>query len=339
MKFSLKILALVIIAASTFSLISCAGPAGFSYQNVSITISGVECSDCPGIFWNPAYPVPGGSVYGGGGTGQGGGSSLDVPGSVLLQTNQSEGSTTLFTAQVINAPANITWAIYPTPNIGIPNPVPTGTGYPVGESGNAYGSLAVVSGTTVIYTAPGPPVFSGAALVQAEAMGIPQGDVMLVGTVPSNPAVPSQVATVTQLIQIFNGASSTGPPTLYLNPATPTNPSGLTDSVVTVPHGTSFQFYGGVVGAPPCTTAAACANISATAPMYTTDNTPIWSVGFVVSGTYPGNAVAGGSTAEGTITQTGLYTAPATVPAAQPVIVLSAHISTSTTKTAYITVN
>ena len=39
MKLGLRILAVAVIAATSISLIGCAGPAGFSYQNVSITLS------------------------------------------------------------------------------------------------------------------------------------------------------------------------------------------------------------------------------------------------------------------------------------------------------------
>ena len=40
MKLCLKILALATIAATTYSMVSCAAPASFSYQNVAITLVG-----------------------------------------------------------------------------------------------------------------------------------------------------------------------------------------------------------------------------------------------------------------------------------------------------------
>jgi len=51
------------------------------------------------------------------------------------------------------------------------------------------------------------------------------------------------------------------------------------------------------------------------------------------------NGVPGGNAAFGTISSTGLYTAPATIPATQPVVVLSSEISPTVTAYAYITIN
>src|ERR1700729_3816292 len=58
MKLCLKILAVVIIAASTYSIIGCSAPAGYSYSNVSIALT-VACSDCSrGLPLKPAFPSP-----------------------------------------------------------------------------------------------------------------------------------------------------------------------------------------------------------------------------------------------------------------------------------------
>ena len=145
MKLCLKILAVAVIAASTYSLTGCAAPPSFSYQNVSIAISG-QCADCENsgtvLLYNPAYPQP------------------PNPGSVAyMPPGGGQGGETLFTAVVTNAPqSNVSWAIYPTPNLtGIDN-LPTGTSAPVTESGSGVGQLTAVSGNTLYYTAPsGPP--------------------------------------------------------------------------------------------------------------------------------------------------------------------------------------
>ena len=80
-------------------------------------------------------------------------------------------------------------------------------------------------------------------------MGIPQGDVLLQASVSNNPANPASVTTFSQLIQIYNT------PGTYLTPKSPTVPAGVTTPAVTVARNTSFAFYGGTVGAAPCTTA------------------------------------------------------------------------------------
>ncbi len=326
MKFSLKILAIAVIAATTCSLTSCSAPSGFSYSNIGIAIS-ITCSDCPaGIVYNPALPQPPAS-----------GSAVYVP-------TAGEGGTILLTAAVTNAPpANVTWTIYPQPNLTIPNQPPTSTTGSPGAGTSSVGSFntpgninsSTATGANVYYSQGGIPVYSGAALQQAEALGIPQGDVLIVASVPSDPNNPSATVSTSQLVQVFNG-SSPAPPTVYLSPVTPTTPAGLTDSVAFVPRGTSFQFYGGAVGDPPCVTSAACGSN----PLNTTDNTVTWEVGGTVA-----TVVPGGSTTYGTISSTGLYTAPVAIPptnspllAGQVVVICASHALSTVTKIAYVTV-
>ncbi len=318
MKLSLKILAIATIAASTYSLTGCAGPPSFSYQNVGITMT-AKCADCVGAGISVLY-------------------SSQQPG-VVLMASGGEGGTTEFIASVTDAPANVTWAIYPTPNLGTPNPPPTGSSTPVVESSSSVGLLNAASGSTAYYSTNGVPFYTGAALVQAQNMqytitsptgvqtpmvGIPQGDVLLRATVPSNPDDPTAVATYDQLIQVFNSNLPSVPST-YLTPREPSQPGGLTEPVVTVARGTSYQFYGGTYGAAPtCTTSSTCA----------TDNTSIWEVG-----SSPATAVAGGSATYGTITDTGLYTAPATIPAGPIEVIIASHKTTTVYSYAYIAVD
>ena len=338
MKLGFKILALATIAATTYSMVSCSAPQSFSYQNIAITLS-VQCGDCPTPAYNPLFPAP--AVSG----------QPAPPGSVVLEPNTGQGGTYLFTANVTNAPANITWTLYPTPNLGTPNPPPTGTSTPVGESGSSVGTLQVASGNTVYYADASPPVYSGAALQQAQSgagvpqglcmsvtMCIPQGMVLLVASVPSDPNNPSATVSAGQFIQIFGGSNAQGPPSVYLTPSTPTTPAGLTNPVATVTHGGgTYQFVGGVVGAAPCITATACAAIGPNIPLNYTDNAPIWEVG--PSPYSLTTAVPGGDATYGTISPTGLYTAPATVPPVQPVVILVSHLVPTVSKYAYVGVN
>lgn len=321
MKLCFKILAIAVTAASTYSLTGCAAPASFSYQNVSLSLA-ASCADCANsgiiVFYNPAYPQP------------------PNPGSVVLMPpGGGQGGNTVFTATVVNAPAtNLTWTIYPQPNLGsITNP-PTGTSVPVGESGSSVGTISAASGATALYSAPsGPPIYSGAALLQAQALGIPQGDVLLVASVPSNPSDPSAMASISQLIQIFTG------PTPYLTPHTNTQPAALISPVLTLPRNASYQFTGGVVGAVPCTSTVVCTTQGFTA-LYSTDNVALWEVcpaPFALT-----TCIQGGNPVLGTITQTGLYTAPAAIPNPQPIILVTSHLSPTVTNTsnyAYIAIN
>jgi hypothetical protein len=355
MKLCMKIFAIAIIAASTYSLIGCAAPSSFTYSNVNITLSAI-CTDCPqGVTFDPNNP------------------------GVMTVSNQGEGGTIVYTAAVTNAPPNLTWTLYPNPNLVDPAPYATGSGLPVGEqgAGQNVGVIAVASGNTAAYQVGNIPIYTGAALLQANSMqytitytkqtmtqegvpqittvnvpmtGIPQGNVLMGVSVPSNPDNPSQVFTAYQLMTIYNGQNSAA--SVYLVPSTPTSPTGLTDSVVTVPHSiaagpgvtavtNTYQFYGGAVGAGPCLTAASCSTQpAALQAIGSMDNTVIWEVGNNATATScPGSAVAGGSTAWGTISTTGLYTAPTAIPSGTTCVVLVSHLTTSATKTAYITIN
>jgi hypothetical protein len=318
MKPCLQILAIVIVAAALISLIGCAAPATFNYSNVTISLTYTQCAaNCIGaVLFGPANPT-----------------TLITPGP------SSSGCVNVFAA-VTNAPANITYTLYPTPSLVEPTP-PSGTSTAIGEQSSAVGTVNYANGTTNFFCAPGVvPVYKGAALQQAQSLGIPQGDVLLIAGVPNNANTASSscvlptspgCAIFSQLIQIYNEAGATGPPTVALFPATPT---GYTNSVVTVTHGTSFQFNGFAVGAPPCLGAAACLINGVQYPIDSTDNKVNWLVGPTTA-----TAVLGGSTTYGTISSTGLYTAPAAVPPSQPVIVMQSDLVSTITAFAYITVN
>jgi len=334
MKLCLKILAIVIVAASVVSLIGCAAPSHFSYSNVTLSLSYTPCYDnCPALTYNPA--------------------NLDA---LVTSGPGASGCDNVF-ATVTNAPANITYTLYPTPSLVIPKPSGTTEyGQPVGPVGNInYGN-----GTTNFYCAPGTlPIYTGAALEQAQAMGIPQGDVMLVAGVPNNPNTPSSscvlptspgCTTFVQLFQIYNQGSPTGPPTVELFPSTP---SGYITSAVTLntrPPSAScpacqnqFQFNGFAVGAPPCLSSTACLINGTAYPLFTTDNKVLWLAGPGGTTGTAGTAINGGNATYGTITSTGLYTAPAAVPPGstsypQVLVVAQAEIVPTQTVTAYVTI-
>jgi hypothetical protein len=342
MKLCSKIVAPCLISAAA-AIVGCAGPTQYSYQNVNVQLS-AECSDCAtiGQQYNPAYPAPSTS------------SGIAPAGSVLLMPNAGQGGTTTFTAHVTNAPANVTWTLYPTPNLeGVTlyptcsiTPSSTTTSCVPTESASKVGTITVASGNTAYFGQNGLPVYTGAALQQAQSLGIPQGDVLLVASVPADPNNPATVATASQLIQIY------GTTTVYLTPRTPTNPSGLTNPVVTVARNAQFQFVGGAVGAPPCNglgplTSGGCGSGTGALSNFSTDNTVNWYTGpgSCGSGTPPATAVLGGSTVFGTITQTGLYTAPAAIPtstygtAGQAAIYVQSHLSPSVTACANVGIN
>ena len=343
MKLRSKIVAPCVLSAAA-ALVGCAGPTQYSYKNVSVQLS-AECSDCAtiGEHYNPAYPMPT-PVTG-----------IAPAGSVLLMPNAGQGGTTTFTAHVTNAPANVTWTLYPTPNLAGITIYPTCTITPSStttscvptESSSQVGTINVASGNTAYFGQNGVPVYSGAALQQAQAMGIPQGDVMIVASVPADPNNPTTVATASQLIQLYNTA-----PSVYLTPKTPTNPSGLTNPVVTVARNTQFQFVGGAVGAPPCngpgpTNAGGCGSGTGALPNFSTDNTVNWYTGPgpCVSGVPPATAVLGGSTVFGTVTTTGLYTAPAAIPtstygtAGQAAVYVQSHLAPAQSACANVGIN
>ena len=358
MKLCLKILAIVATAATTYSLVSCAAPSSFSYQNVTISFI-AQCTDCPaGITFNPQYPTT---------TNNGTESNTSVipAGAVMTMPNTGEGGTVELLATVTNAPAtSLTWQIYPQPNLTGITTLPTGTGDPEGESGSSVGSFVTpggsnttATGPNVYYTTGGPPVYSGAALAQANAMGIPQGMFLIVASLPSNPDVPSAVATASLLIQPYGGSTAQGPPSAYLTPHTPTTPAGLVNPVVTVAHnpnllstpsviatGGQYQFYGGVVGAAACLTVSNCIIGGVQYPLYTVDNTAVWEVGpapFSLSTAFP-CTTPGPACPFGTITSTGLYTAPAAIPSAgltpasEVVVVVVSQLVTTVDSYAYV---
>jgi hypothetical protein len=347
MKLCLKIFAIATIAALTYSMIGCAAPAGFSYQNIGITLNQFCTYSCSAVTYDPNTIPP-------------------LSTSNTYYAWEIGANDYFFTANVVNAPANFTWALYPTENLVEPAD-PTGNGTGEASAGATDGSFYVGpnnSGPTVIYLPPGSPIYSGAALQQAEnfkyttsyttqAMsvngvpslrtvtaaqtGIPMGYVLLAVSVPSNPSDPTQNYTYYQLMEITSGFST------FLIPSTPTNPSGLTTPAVTVPRGTSFQFYGGAVGNGPCGTAASCATqATGLQTLGSIDDTVVWTVGSSAST----NCISGTGTCTslyGTISSTGLYTAPAVSPTGvfpfTAVVIMEANTLKTTTKTAYITVN
>jgi hypothetical protein len=358
MKFSPKSVALAVIAAAALSgaalsLTSCSAPTGYSYSNIGITMT-AYCSDCPAINYNPAYP------------------QAPAAGNVLyMPPGGGQGGVYQLTVHVTNAPASsATWAIYPSPNLTLPNPPASGTSLPISPGTSSVGVFTTpdvsspsvqcpsggnpppdcsetATGASVFYQNNGTPIYTGAALQQAQALGIPQGDVLIVVSVPNDPANPSSMATYGQLIQMYNGSTT---PTLYMVPTEPTLPSGTTTSVAQVPRNGTFQFYGGAAGEVPCVTTP-CAN-GLTYPLLTADNDIVWRVGQTAATATntcnnPSDTKNQPASAcpYGWISAAGLYTAPATLPAqvsplvtGQVVIVMASDFLPNIIKTANISV-
>jgi hypothetical protein len=317
MKLSLKILAIVILAASTYSMIGCAAPSSFTYQNVTLSLV-PYCADCGS-----------GLVY-----------SVATPTTLMVPTSGTEGSCIQFNAVVTNAPpTNVIWNIYPTS--GLTDPTIASGGNPVGEGGSAVGSFdsgqQTATGPTVTYCTPGGyPIYSGKALLQTQSMqytiagqsqvGIPQGDILLSATVPTDPSNPAATITTYQLLQFYNGIH------LSLTPA----------NVSLLPNAT-YQFNGFGYAATPCL-GSGCViapNVSTTFPLgltYPTGsaiNTVTWEVGAHAGGAVP---VVGGNATYGTITQTGLYTAPATIPPTGVYVTIVANSNGTTASTSQVTI-
>jgi hypothetical protein len=205
----------------------------------------------------------------------------------------------------------------------------------VGTFTTAGGTTLSVVAPTAYYSQGGVPVYSGAALQQAQTMqwysngvlqtGIPQGDVLLVASVPSDPSNPSATYSQGQLVQIYHNTSPQGPPGVYLTPRTGTTPANQTQPAINVARGASYQFYGGTVGAAPCIppAGATVCTSPAGATAFSTDNASVWEVGpapFSLS-----TAVVGGNATLGFIDQNGKYTAPATIPSPLPVVIVTSH--------------
>jgi hypothetical protein len=312
----MKILGVAMFAASTYCLTGCSGPAGFSDQNVTISLA-ASCSGTPcsaGLVRSP------------------------VQSNLILVNNYAE--CILFNATVTNAAPNLTWTLYPTPNLSTP-------GLSTSESGSSVGTLDSPTGISNYYCENGIPTYTGPALLQAQALGIQQGQVMMVVSVPIDPGNPAAVATTTEILQIYSESTPpTGPPAVYLTPVSVTS---AYDPVVVLSHlapNNTFQFSGFAVGAEPCMTVGSCTSEGFT-NLDSTDNAVVWAVApYVVSGASfaVGTPVVGGNSTEGTITQTGLYTAPATVPLSTtttgpPVVVLESHLAPTIVAYADITVN
>ena len=320
MKLCSKLLVIAILT-STCALISCAGPSNASstYKNVTISLSYYPiCNGC-------GTTGTGGFTYGVNPPGAGGitGAVICSPASSTCLVNGTElCSTTNFTCTtggaiemppgggsgscaelyttVTNAPLNPTYTIIPAP---------------VASSASSnVGSLGVPIGNTVFYCeANGIPIYSGAQLAQAQAAGLPMGTTEVVVTNPADPNDPTQVVSA----HLYFTFQSLTPPTT--NFVAGLLPGGN----ITVPLGGTFQFTGYIAGdngfiipagatAPTggCTTAIAGVCI------------PAYQANYNVNGTI------GGSTLYGTISSTGLYTAPAVYPV----------VAGATVKTALITV-
>jgi hypothetical protein len=280
-KFLAKLLALVVLAIPCV-LTSCAGPSSVSYQNVTLTLTPeLVCNGCfqsgvgTGYFYYQPNPVGAGGFTGAYEMPQGGGTG---------------GCIQLF-ANITNAPLKLTWAILPAPN-------------PSGSSSNV-GTLSDAAVNSNFYCEPSSiPVYTGAQLAAAKAAGIVdvngnvvQGTTEVRVTNPIDPTDPTKVISAS----MFFTYEVQNPPTGVI-----VGINGLTlPANVTVPLGGTYQFngyVGGVNGFGPCTGGNGT-GVPTAAPAY--------GVTYTVNN---GAANGTGAGQYGTISATGLYTAPTNYP-------------------------
>jgi hypothetical protein len=319
MKLCSKLLVIAILA-STCVMISCAGPASSSYQNVSISMLYYPiCNGC-------GTTGTGGFTYGVNPPGDGGIPSVVYPqcaantatagcqnnGTVLCNANNlcttvgaiemppggGSGSCIELFANVTNAPLNPTWTIVPAP---------------VASSATSnVGTLASQTGSTNFYCEPNSiPVYTGVQLAQARAAGIPQGNTEVIVSNPTDPANPSSVVTA----KLYFAFQLLAPPTGIV--------VGFNDvaagTSVTVPLGTSYNLNGYVAGIGALNT---CPTGSGAAYGVTYNILPVPAGGATSGGQFgtitPTNSLSG---------NTVVYTAP------------SAYPNTTTPHTAQVTVS
>jgi len=337
MKFCYKILAILAIA-TTCGFISCSSSASYSYQNVGlyITFEGVGYSNTLSYFPNP--PGDGGIIgsvmpqcstvtnlgcYQSGTEYCSPQSLCQTNGSVLLASGGGAGTCIELFANVTNAPiANVTWTIVPYQSGGAS----------VGGF-NSNGGPITTTGPNAFYCEPSnPPIYSGAQLAAAIADGIvdangniAQGNTEVIASIPSDPNNPSSVATAHIFFAYQSGAGAGLAVGASPNPNQAITSYNVTSNIV-VPRGTSQVFTGYVVGiwgyGNPCgITPAPTTSLPGTGL--------IWGIG-----SSEANAevyVAGTNPSLGTIVQTGpntaLYTAPATPPSPNTVVVVARSLA------------
>jgi hypothetical protein len=284
--------------ASTIGLVSCAGPSGYNYKNVVVSLSfNPGCSGVcvnTGVFLTVPKPTNPGDLVGPVG-------AIEMP-----IGSGGSGSCVELTASITNAPPNFTWTILPSLTPAVPG-AGSGTTYPPTQAGPNIGTLAYTTGATNYYCVPNSvPIYTGAAWAQAQALGIQQGETVVQVSAPADPNNPAITASATQAMT-FQGA--TLPSQILVGMI----PSGT----LSIPLNSTFQFQGYVVGANGYRTL-----IGVTNPIPAQAQT--WYV------TAPGgSAVAGGNATIGTISSTGLYTAPAAYPTSAKTVTISLGATSS----------
>ncbi|MDP9039901.1 MAG: hypothetical protein M3O02_11615 [Acidobacteriota bacterium] len=297
MKLS-RILALAALA-STSALISCAGPAGYSYKNVQIALTfnpicnGVACIG-GGLFNEVGQPTNAGDLIG-------------PTGAIRLSNTGSGGCVEIY-ATITNAPPNFTWTLYPTPPATVPSQ-PSGSTYAPTLPATAFGTLSSTTGGQNYYceaTSMANLAYSGATLAQAQALGIQAGETEVIVSAPADPNNPSVTVSATQTftVEVAKPPSDTNG-TMLVGIVQSTPPSSATSTAaasLSIPLRSQYQFNGYVIGLNGYYTPA-----GTTTPLPA--QSQIWYV------TAPGGIpIAGGNSTIGTISSTGLYTAPAAYP-------------------------
>jgi hypothetical protein len=310
MKLCSKLLAIAIIA-SAFGMISCAGPASASFQNVTINLTYYPiCNGCgttgTGGFFYGINPPGSGGIVGAqicspasstcltGGTEQCNAVSnlCSTGAAVEMPPGGGSGSCIELFVTVKNAPLNPTWTIYPAP---------------ISTSATSnVGTLSSQTGATNFYCeASSIPIYSGAQLAQAKAAGIVDASGTVVqGTtevVVSNPADPANPSNVVSTAMFFTYQ--------LLGPPTGINVGIFAGSSVEVPLSTAttpstYQFTGWVAGVN-----------GLIGPSMIPAYSKTWNLAACTGG--PALVSANGTSNYGSINATtGVYTAPTAYPSA-----------------------
>ncbi len=289
MKLCSKFFALAVLVSAS-ALISCAGPSSYSYQNVVITLT--HSPVCTGCFGPVGFTYPINPPGAGG-----------ITGAVETPAGGGDGGCPPLYVTVTNAPLNPTWQILPAPRSGT-------------SSSNVGNLQSAVAGSNFYCMASGAPVYTGQQLADARAAGIVdangnvvQGTTKVVVTNPADPSDPTKTVSASLFFaySIIGGGSTTPPSGVGIGV------SGLTlPATVTVPLGGTYQFAGyvtGISGFDPCSGG----NGGLPPASVTTPPLAAYSVAYHVNGD---NLNGTGAGQYGTVSASGLYTAPAAYPSA-----------------------
>ena len=134
---------------------------------------------------------------------------------------------------------NVTWTIYPHAESRRHPTLPTGTttaGRRIRHLGRHHHTWPAATPHTTTPSRRCRPSIAARLWRRPQAMGIPQGDILFVASVPIDPEQSLRGRYRQPVDPDLRRQHAQGPPSVYLTPSTPTTPAGLTNPVVTVAH-------------------------------------------------------------------------------------------------------